>query len=64
MRRRLQVNCWGDTYAAATTLADLVRAALDTDTDDIELITAENISDFKDAEASKYRRIVEFFVYE
>jgi len=28
------------------------------------LITAENISDFKDPEANKYRRIVEFFVWE
>ena len=63
-RRRLQVSCWANTYAAATTLADQVRAALDGDRDNIELITAENITDFEDAEAKKQRRIVEFFVWE
>lgn len=64
VRRRLQVSCWANTYAAAVTLGDLVRAALDLNQSNIELITAENISDFKDAEAEKYRRIVEFFVWE
>lgn len=63
-RRRLQVSCWANTAAAANTLRDSVRAALDTNRTDIELITAENKSDFKDAEAEKYRRIVEFFVWE
>jgi hypothetical protein len=64
LRRRLQVSCWGNTYAAATTLADQVRVALDGNQDNIELITAENIIDFQDAESKKKRRIVEFFVYE
>lgn len=64
VRRRLQVSCWANSYAAAVTLGDSVRAALNLNQTNIELITAENISDFKDAEASKYRRIVEFFVYE
>lgn len=63
-RRRLQVSCWAGTRAAANTLGDSVRVALDTDQDNIELIAAENIADFKDAEAEKYRRIVEFFVWE
>ncbi len=64
VKRRLQVSCWANTYAAAVTLGDSVRAALNLDQNNIELITAENISDFKDAESLKYRRIVEFFVYE
>ena len=64
VRRRLQVSCWANTYAGAVTLGDQVRAALDLNQTNIELITAENISDFKDDEANKYRRIVEFFVWE
>mgnify|MGYP006935496042 CR=1 FL=1 len=64
VRRRLQVSCWANTYAGAVTLGDQVRAALDLNQSNIELITAENISDFKDPEANKYRRIVEFFVWE
>ena len=64
VRRRLQVSCWGKTYAAAVTLGDSVRAALDLDQTNIELITAENISDYKDPEAELYRRIVEFFVWD
>lgn len=64
VRRRLQVSCWANSYAAAVTLGDSVRAALNLNQQNIELITAENISDFKDDEAQKYRRIVEFFVYE
>lgn len=64
VRRRLQVACWARTYAAAVTLGDSVRAALDLNQTNIELITAENIADFKDAEAQLYRRIVEFFVWE
>ncbi len=64
VRRRLQVSCWANTYAAAVTLADSVRAALNLNQTNIELITAENISDFKDDEAEKYRRIIEFFVWE
>lgn len=63
-RRRLQVSCWGNTYAAAVTLADSVRAALDTNQNNVELITAENLIDFKDVEADKYRKIIEFFVWE
>lgn len=64
VRRRLQVSCWGKTYAAAVTLGDSVKAALNLNQTNIELITAENISDFKDPEAELYRRIVEFFVWE
>jgi len=64
VRRRLQIACWAKTYAAAVTLADSVRAALDLNQSNIELITAENIADFKDPEAELYRRIVEFFVWE
>jgi hypothetical protein len=64
VRRRLQVACWANTYAAAVTLGDSVRAALNLNQSNIELITAENISDFKDPEAQLYRRIVEFFVWE
>ena len=47
VRRRLQVSCWATTYAAAVTLGDSVRAALNLNQSNIELITAENISDFK-----------------
>lgn len=64
VRRRLQVSCWAKTYAAAITLGDSVRAALDLNQTNIELITAENISDYKDPEAELYRRIVEFYVWE
>lgn len=64
VRRRLQVSCWAKTYAAAVTLGDSVRAELNLNKSNIELITAENISDFKDPEAELYRRIVEFFVWE
>lgn len=63
VRRRLQVSCWAKTYAAAITLADSVRAALNLNQTNIELITAETIADFKDAEAELYRRIVEFYVW-
>lgn len=64
VKRRLQVSCWANTYAAAVTLGDSVCAALNLNQSNIELITTENISDFKDAESQKYRRIIEFFVYE
>jgi hypothetical protein len=64
IRRRLQVSCWAKTYAAAVTLGDSVRAALNLNKTNIELITAENISDFKDPEAELYRRIVEFYVWQ
>jgi hypothetical protein len=64
VRRRLQVSCWAKSYAGAVTLGDSVRAALNLNQTNIELITAENISDFKDPEASLYRRIVEFYVYD
>ena len=60
---RLQVACWAKTYAAAVTLGDSVRAALNLNQTNIELITAVNISDFKDPEAELYRRIVEFYVW-
>jgi len=63
VRRRLQVSCWARTYAAAITLADSVKAALNLNQTNIELITAETISDFKDAESELYRRIVEFYVW-
>lgn len=63
VRRRLQVSCWANTYAAAVTLADSVKAALNLNQTNIELITAESISDFKDVEANLYRRIVEFYVW-
>lgn len=63
VRRRLQVSCWARTYAAAITLADSVKAALDLNQSSIELITAETISDFKDEEAQLFRRIVEFYVW-
>lgn len=63
VRRRLQVSCWARTYAAAVTLGDSVKAALNLNQTNIELITAETISDFKDAEAEMYRRIVEFYVW-
>jgi hypothetical protein len=64
VRRRLQVACWANTYAAAVTLGDSVKSALNLNQSNIELITAESISDFKDPEAGLYRRIVEFFVWE
>jgi len=63
VRRRLQVSCWGRTYAAAITLADSVKAALDLNQTNIELITAETISDFIDEESALYRRIVEFYIW-
>ena len=64
VRRRLQVSCWARTYAAAITLADSVKAALDLNRSNIELIVAETISDYIDEEAALYRRIVEFYVWE
>ena len=64
VRRRLQVSCWATSYAAAVTLGDSVRTALNLNQTNIELITAENISDFIDAESNLYRRIVEFYVYD
>ena len=63
VRRRLQVSCWGRTYASAITLADSVKASLDLNQTNIELITAETISDFIDEESQLYRRIVEFYVW-
>lgn len=63
VRRRLQVSCWGRTYASAITLADSVKAALNLNQSNIELITAETISDFIDEKAQLYRRIVEFYVW-
>lgn len=62
-RRRLQVSCWGKTRAAANTLADSVKTALAYNQTNVELITPEDMSDFKDPEAELYRRIVEFFVW-
>jgi hypothetical protein len=64
VRRRLQVSCWGKTYAAAITLGDSVKVALSFDKQNIELIAPANgAQDFKDPEASLYRRIVEFYVW-
>lgn len=64
VRRRLQVSCWAQTYAAAITLADSVKAALNLNRTNIELIVAETISDYIDEEAQLYRRIVEFYIWE
>lgn len=63
VRRRLQVSCWADTRAAANTLADSVKAALSYNKTNIELIEPQNLIDFQDPEAGKYRRIVEFYVW-
>lgn len=62
-RRRLQVSCWGKTRAAADTLAASVKSSLSYDQTNVELITPEDLSDFKDPESGLYRRIVEFFVW-
>lgn len=64
VRRRLQVSCWGVTRAAANTLAASVQSALAYNQTNIELITPENLVDFKDPESGLYRRIVEFFVWD
>lgn len=63
-RRRLQVACWGKTNAAANTLAASVKSSLAYNQTGVELITPENLMDFKDPESGLYRRIVEFFVWE
>lgn len=63
-RYRLQVACWGKTYAAAITLKDSVKAALSYDKDKVQLIAPIDGSDFKDPEAELYRKIVEFYVWE
>ena len=63
-RYRLQVDCWAKTRAAANTLADSVKTALDLNQTNIELITMENAIDFDDPETGVERRILEFFVWE
>jgi len=64
VRRRLQVACWGRTYAAAVTLADSVKSALSFNKTNIELIAPlDGANDFKDPEAKLYRRIAEFYVW-
>lgn len=63
VRRRLQVACWARTFAASVTLADSVKAALNYNKTNIELIAPNGLMDFQDPEASLYRRIVEFYVW-
>lgn len=61
-RARVEINCWGATYAAAVTLRAAVIAALDG-------YTGQNLSiqflqplDFFDHELLQYRAVAEFYV--
>jgi hypothetical protein len=62
-KHRLQVDCWATTRAAANTLADSVKAALDLNQTNIELIIVENAADMNEPESGIERRMLEFFVY-
>lgn len=63
-RHRVQVDCWAKTRAAANTLADSVRGALDLNKTNVELITAENAADLSEPEIGIERRMLEFYVWE
>jgi hypothetical protein len=63
-RHRLQVDCWAKTRAAANTLADSVKAALDLSQTNVELITNENAADMAEPEPGIERRMLEFFIWE
>ena len=63
-RYRLQVDCWAKTRAAANTLADSVKSALDLNQTNIKLITMEQAIDFDEPETGIERRILEFYVWE
>ena len=63
-RRRLQVDCWATTYAAACTLGDSAKTALDLKQTTFKLITSENIADLSDPTVGIYHRLLEFFVWE
>src|SRR5512147_1660247 len=63
-RYRIQVDCWAKTRAAANTLADSVRAALDLNQSGAKLITFEGASDLSEPEIQIERRMLEFYVWE
>lgn len=67
VRRRLQVDCWGDTPTDAQTLADAVITALDRYSGTAASIVIQDIyrlgvNDIFDFEARKFKRAVDFDV--
>lgn len=63
-KHRLQVTCWAQTYAAAVTLAEAVKAALDLNQTNFELSTHENSREGKEVESGLSFRSMDFFVWE
>jgi hypothetical protein len=62
-KHRVQISCWATTYAAAVTLAESVKAALDLNQTNYELATHETSRDEKEVETGLSRRMMDFFVW-
>jgi hypothetical protein len=60
---RVEVNCWGATYADAVNLRAAVSKALDGYTDGTITVRIIGPRDFFDYELLQYRAMVEFYVY-
>ncbi|HTF67033.1 MAG TPA: DUF3168 domain-containing protein [Edaphobacter sp.] len=62
-RLRVEVNCWGTSYGAATHLREVVRLALDGYQDDSMTIFGIQPLDFFDKDSRQYRATYEFYVF-
>ena len=63
-RARMQVSCWGNTYAEAVTLAEAAKIALDLNQIKFELATKENEFDLKEKGVELYQKVLDFFVWD
>lgn len=61
-RIRLQIDCWGQSYASAVTLRDAVVTSLDGYQDqDLQMLLLSKV-DYFEKDALQYRALVEFYV--
>jgi hypothetical protein len=61
-RYRVQIDCWGNTYAEAVTLRSAVKDALDGYSDGQMSILLISPRDFFDHELLQYRAMAEFYI--
>lgn len=62
-RRRMQISCWGKTYADCVATAQTVRTAMDLNQTNFKLAVKENELDAIEVELGTYRIILEYFIF-
>ena len=60
---RIQLACWGKTFAQAVVTAETVKTALDLNQIDFKLAVQEGELDLKEPESNLYRRVLDFFIW-